>query len=44
LAIAGAAGVGEVLENLLAEFDLLMGLAGCRSLAEVHRAALAPAE
>jgi len=43
LAIAGAAGVGEVLENLLAEFDLTMGLAGCRSLAEVHRAALAPA-
>jgi lactate 2-monooxygenase len=41
LAIAGAAGVGEVLENLLAEFDLTMGLAGCRSVAEIDRSALA---
>ena len=25
----------EVLQNLLAEFDLTMGLAGCRSVAEI---------
>ena len=30
LALAGEAGVREVLSNLLADFDLTMGLAGCR--------------
>jgi lactate 2-monooxygenase len=35
LAIAGEAGVREVLRNLHAEFDLTMGLAGCRSVAEI---------
>jgi lactate 2-monooxygenase len=29
--------VGEVIRNLLAEFELTMGLAGCRSLAEITR-------
>jgi lactate 2-monooxygenase len=36
LAIAGEQGVRDVLENLLAEMDLTMGLIGCRSVAEVH--------
>lgn len=37
LALAGEAGVAEVLRNLLAEFDLTMGLAGCRSVADLSR-------
>jgi isopentenyl diphosphate isomerase/L-lactate dehydrogenase-like FMN-dependent dehydrogenase len=35
LAVAGQAGVREVLENLRAELDITMTLAGFRSLAEV---------
>ena len=35
LAIAGEAGVRELVENLQADFDLTMGLAGCRSVAEI---------
>ncbi|HVL94264.1 MAG TPA: lactate 2-monooxygenase [Solirubrobacteraceae bacterium] len=35
LSIAGAAGVREVVDNVLAELDLTLGLAGCRSLADV---------
>ncbi|HET8822090.1 MAG TPA: lactate 2-monooxygenase [Thermoleophilaceae bacterium] len=35
LALAGEAGVREVVTNFLADFDLTMGLAGCRSLAEI---------
>jgi len=37
LAIAGADGVREVVANLLAEFDLTMGLAGCKSVKEITR-------
>lgn len=37
LAIAGEAGVRDVVRNLVAEFDLTMGLAGCRSVAEITR-------
>jgi lactate 2-monooxygenase len=37
LALAGEQGVAEVIRNLLAEFDLTMGLAGCRSVAELTR-------
>ncbi len=37
LAIAGAAGVRELLANFKADFDLTMGLAGCRSIEEVGR-------
>jgi lactate 2-monooxygenase len=33
--------VGEVIRNLLADFELTMGLAGCRSLAEITRESLA---
>jgi lactate 2-monooxygenase len=37
LAIAGEKGVREVLQNHLAEFDLTMGLAGVRTVAEIER-------
>jgi isopentenyl diphosphate isomerase/L-lactate dehydrogenase-like FMN-dependent dehydrogenase len=37
LAIAGAQGVGELLENLIAETDLTMGLTGCSTLDELDR-------
>ncbi len=37
LALKGQAGVQEVVYNLLAEFDLTMGLAGCKSPAEIDR-------
>ncbi|MEA2398133.1 MAG: lactate 2-monooxygenase [Thermoleophilaceae bacterium] len=40
LAIAGEAGVLEVLRNLIADFDLTMGLAGCRSVDEISAEAL----
>ena len=40
LAIAGEAGVREVLQNFAADFDLTLGLAGCRSVAEISRDAL----
>jgi lactate 2-monooxygenase len=43
LALAGRAGVRDYLLNLAADFDLTMGLAGCRSVAEIGREALAPA-
>jgi lactate 2-monooxygenase len=35
LAVAGQAGVEAVLANLLAELDLTMGLAGCRTIGEI---------
>ena len=40
LALGGEAGVREVVSNVCAELDLTMGLAGCRSVAEVTRASL----
>jgi lactate 2-monooxygenase len=43
LALAGAEGVAEVVRNLLADFELTMGLAGCRSLAEITPESLVPA-
>jgi lactate 2-monooxygenase len=43
LAIAGEAGVAEVVRNFIAEFDLTMGLAGRRSVGEIGPEALAPA-
>jgi lactate 2-monooxygenase len=42
LALAGEAGVNEVLANFLADFDLTMGLAGCRTVAEIGPEALVP--
>ena len=43
LAIAGRTGVREVIENLAADFDLTLGLAGRRSVAEIEADALVPA-
>jgi lactate 2-monooxygenase len=43
LALAGRTGVRDYLLNLAADFDLTMGLAGCRSIAEIGREALMPA-
>ncbi len=41
LAIAGEVGVREAIRNLLADFDLTMALAGCRSLAEITESRIA---
>jgi len=41
LAIAGEAGVREVLRNLAADFDLTLGLSGCASIAEAREVRLA---
>ena len=35
LAIDGSEGVKAVLKNMIAEFDLTMGLAGCKSVDEI---------
>ena len=43
--VAGEAGVREVLQNFKADFDLTLGLSGCRSAAEIGPENLAsPAE
>ena len=42
LGIAGEAGVREVIANFMADFDLTMGLAGCRSAKEVGMETLEP--
>lgn len=41
LAMAGADGVEAVLRNLIAELDLTIGLAGCRTIEDVRQATLA---
>jgi lactate 2-monooxygenase len=41
LAVNGEAGVRDVIQNLVADVDLTLGLAGCASMAEVSRANLA---
>ena len=41
LALAGRRGVDAVLRNMVADFDLTMGLAGCRSIAEIGRECVA---
>jgi lactate 2-monooxygenase len=43
LAVAGQAGVQEVLRNYAADFDLTMGLAGCSSIAQIGPEALVSA-
>jgi isopentenyl diphosphate isomerase/L-lactate dehydrogenase-like FMN-dependent dehydrogenase len=43
LATGGEAGVRDVLLNLLADFELTLGLAGCSTCAEIGRGHLAPA-
>ena len=40
LALGGEEGVREVLRNFIADFDLTMGLAGCRSVSEITRESL----
>jgi lactate 2-monooxygenase len=40
LAIAGRAGVEEVIKNFQAEFELTMALAGCKSISEITRSSL----
>ena len=40
LAIGGEDGVREVIENFMADFDITLGLAGCRSVAEIGRETL----
>ena len=40
LTINGKEGVKEVIKNLLGDFDLTMGLAGCKSVSEITRDAL----
>ncbi len=37
LAIAGEEGVAEVLRNFMADFELTMGLAGCRNVREIRQ-------
>lgn len=41
LAIDGEQGVCEVLRNFMADFELTMGLSGCRNIKEITRACLA---
>ena len=41
LTLGGRAGVSELLENWLADFELTMGLAGCKNVAEIRKATLA---
>jgi lactate 2-monooxygenase len=36
LAIAGEQGVYEVLQNLMADFELTMGLSGCKNISEIN--------
>jgi isopentenyl diphosphate isomerase/L-lactate dehydrogenase-like FMN-dependent dehydrogenase len=43
LAVNGEQGVREVVQNLLADFDLTLGLAGRASVAELSRECLVPA-
>jgi lactate 2-monooxygenase len=40
LAIAGQQGVYEVLRNYMADFELTMGLAGCRNIGEINRSTI----
>jgi len=37
LAVAGEGGVKEVLQNMLTDFELTMGLAGCKNVSEITR-------
>lgn len=40
LAIAGQEGVEEVLRNFISDFDLTMGLSGCKNITEIKRECL----
>lgn len=41
LTIAGEEGLRNVMQNLMADFELTMGLAGCKNITEINREALA---
>ncbi len=43
LAVAGEAGVREIIQNVMADFDLTLGLSGCASVAEIGPDMLAEA-
>ena len=43
-AVAGEAGVREVLRNLIADLDLQLAFSGCRSVAQVDRSLVQRAE
>ena len=43
LAVAGTEGAEAVLRNIIAEFDLVLGLTGHRSVSEITADALVPA-
>lgn len=36
LTLAGAEGVSEVIQNLLADFEITMGLSGCKNISEIN--------
>ncbi|MFZ2906056.1 MAG: lactate 2-monooxygenase [Cyclobacteriaceae bacterium] len=40
LTIAGEEGVRNVMQNLMADFELTMGLAGCKNISEINRETL----
>jgi lactate 2-monooxygenase len=40
LTLAGEEGVREVLRNLMADFELTMGLTGCKNISEIAREAV----
>ena len=42
LALAGERGVTEVIQNVVAEFDLTMALTGTRTIAGIDRTAVRP--
>jgi len=42
LALAGSEGVREVVANVMGEFELTMGLAGCKSVGEIGTEAVIP--
>jgi lactate 2-monooxygenase len=42
LAIAGEAGVKEVLQNIMTDFELTMGLAGCANVSEISSENIIP--
>jgi lactate 2-monooxygenase len=41
LALAGEEGVRQVMRNLMADFELTMGLAGCKNISEISKDSLA---
>ncbi|MEM7373296.1 MAG: lactate 2-monooxygenase [Bacteroidota bacterium] len=43
LALGGETGVSEVIRNLWADFELTMGLSGCKNIDEINRNMLTPA-